>query len=197
MFLGVRIVQSRFIAVMSVVALSLSSCNKKSVPYRVTRSGTRFFYDQKAQQSTKCTADQAASNTRCTLDNVGTITPTQTSPVLSVEQQQQALLDVPLPIDARTIAGYDDDITEHALSLVRHTSLTQAQLLDFYDSMLEQAGWRIAGRMRDRRESLMIWERPRKLCVVSLRSMGVKKGSSVFGKTRIIIQVCERKRYKL
>lgn len=118
-----------------------------------------------------------------------------TSKQLSVEQYKQKLLDIPLPVDARAVAQCTDYMTTNELSLSRHTSLSQQELLDFYTSMLEQSGWRLIGVIKGSSESLMTWEKPRKLCIVSLRPVRTKNMSKRVQQTRIVINVCEKKKY--
>lgn len=247
--------QSCYIAIICIVALTLSSCSKKSASNRSTRSDADIFFakptmqeykrmpqdaiagfdqqggrciDYERQQGTDfdlsdshsisapsrgagidSNGDVAKAQSAMSIQNVsgnqsklpvsasGSCSTSQsTSKKLSTQQYKQKLLDVPLPVDARAIAECNDYMTVNELSISRMSSLSQQELIDFYTSMLEQSGWRLIGKIKGSSESVMTWEKPRKICVVSLRPSATKWALlKQSGTTRIVINICEKKKY--
>lgn len=245
--------QSRYIAIISIVALTLSSCSKKSASNRSTRSDADIFFAKPTMQEYKRMQHETvagfAQGGRCIdygcqqgidfdladshsisapreadVDSNGDVAraqsgvrvqnisgnqsklpasvsrfcPTSQSPSekLSAQQYKQKLLDIPLPVDARAIAECSDYMTVNELSLTRMSSLSQQELLDFYTSMLEQAGWRLSGVVQGGSESIMTWDKPRQICVVSLRPSAAKWAMlKPSGTTRIVINIGAKKKY--
>lgn len=248
--------QSCYIAIICIVALTLSSCSKKSASNRSTRSDADIFFAKPTMQEYKrmqsetiagfgqggrcidygrqqgtdfdlsdshsisapsgawvpghkdrngdvsssqsgVTAHDSGNQSKLPASGTGSCSISQnTSKRLSTQQYKQKLLDVPLPVDARAIAECNDYMTVNELSISRMSSLSQQELIDFYTSMLEQSGWRLIGKIKGSSESVMTWEKPRKICVVSLRPSATKWALlKQSGTTRIVINICEKKKY--
>lgn len=189
-----------------IVALTLSSCSKKSASSRLTRSDADIFFEKPTIQEYKrmpqggLVAFGASSVDYGVGKGSGFVLADKGDgdggQALSTQQYKHKLLDIPLPVDSFPIAGCKDYIAAQELSLSRYTSLNQSALLDFYTSMFEQSGWCLMGQVNGACESVMVWAKPRKLCAVSLRSIAKRTALKTCPQTRIVINMCEKKKYK-
>lgn len=87
---------------------------------------------------------------------------------------EKKLVDIPLPLSCNKVVGHEDQVTPSSISLTRTTSIPPQQLVDFYVCMLEQLGWCFKTSASCPYERVMVWEKPHKLCVISLRSAAQK-----------------------
>lgn len=94
---------------------------------------------------------------------------------------EEKIADIPLPRGLPAVAGYTDKLQGPHVLLVRHAPFDVPTLDDFYMRMLDQMGWRLCMHSVGDKETLMVWEKSYKMCVLSLRA-GVKK-------TLLVIQV--------
>lgn len=85
-------------------------------------------------------------------------------------QYEKKLVDIPLPMSCKKIVGYEDVIDTTSVALTRVINLSRKELYTFYYCMLEQMGWFLKTSLTSPHEQLMIWEKPNKLCTISLRS---------------------------
>ena len=159
-----------FMLIIGAISLCLTSCIKRSALDREYRSDADLLFSQptlqdyKQMEALEGYSSSPRASKRSRDDSL-----TSLKPSAHDECNDHLLLDIPLPVDARALAGHADCITPRDLCLVRSTSLEQSALVDFYLSMLESAGWSLSGQMKSPQEWLMVWEKPRKFCVVSLR----------------------------
>src|SRR5438552_9429265 len=111
-----------------VTALSLSSCSKKSASHRSLWSDADVFFAESTMQTCKSAYSRGAAPSDTD--------PLTTSQAYSLDERAlQALLDVPLPVDAVQVSGYQDYMMSQELSLVRHTATSLQDLYDFYIGM--------------------------------------------------------------
>lgn len=82
---------------------------------------------------------------------------------------EEKIADVPLPRALSPVPGYQDIVHGQNLLLARYTSFDTILLEDFYMRMLEQMGWRLSMHCTGV-ESLMVWEKQYRVCVVSIRA---------------------------
>lgn len=183
-----------FILIIGAISICLTSCIKKSASDREDRSDADLLFSQPTLQDYKQMERlEGYSNAQTVFKRSRADSLTPLEPSTRDEYRDTLLLDVPLPVDARALAGHADCITQRGLCLARSTSLQQSALVDFYLSMLESAGWSLSGQVQSSEEWLMVWEKPRKLCVVSLRPVHTR---SLFGKkstsTCIVITIGDK-----
>ena len=82
--------------------------------------------------------------------------------------QELMLADVPIPLyDSHLFAPYFDQSSEDVL-LGYQTSLAVDQLVHFYDQEMERLGWKLI-KLFQTHETVMCYETPYRICIVSLR----------------------------
>lgn len=141
------------------LVLCVSSCkkyNKAVVTESVTQRDTALFHKPTLSDLKK--TDSSASSSLSTCDKN------------RLAYHEKKFVDVPLPLSCSKVVGYDDQVTATSTSLTRTTSMSAPQLVEFYACMLEQLGWCLKTSTVCPHERVLVWEKPHKLCVISLRT---------------------------
>jgi len=88
------------------------------------------------------------------------------------------LVDVSLPVGASAYDISKSSEGDIALSFV--TDFSEKLLIDFYKLEMERLGWRNISAFSSTEESLLIYEKPHKICAISIRFYTKKRGVFVF-----------------
>lgn len=82
---------------------------------------------------------------------------------------QSKLTDVPLPLASLPVENYETLMpSDHGMMLAYTTSMTSGDVAAYYRAEMEREGWRLLTSLEGPETTLM-FEKPRKLCVISLR----------------------------
>ena len=99
------------------------------------------------------------------------------SEILAVIAEQEAkLMDVPIPLDARPLVSYFDESDEKGCSLGYTSDTSQEEVAFFYTQEMERLGW-LQTVACETVESILIFEKPGRFCIVSLRPASRFTGS--------------------
>lgn len=99
------------------------------------------------------------------------------SPLLDVPLQEAKVSDLPIPFNAKLVPQYCQTTSSHdRMVLGYRVGMGNHEAADFYRQEMERCGWQLVADARAH-ESQLIFRKPSKLCVISVRSE--KKGKRV------------------
>jgi len=103
----------------------------------------------------------------------------RTNNTLKAHENEARLIDVPIPIDSTFVAdkAKKGSIDSKCCMLFYSTKKSLQEVKVFYEKEMERFGWRVSAECSDR-ESTLLFEKPSKVCVVSVRPGDGKAGSS-------------------
>ena len=89
---------------------------------------------------------------------------------MSVCEQEARLVDVPIPVNAKPITNFDQRYKSgKTCQLSYRLDSSEINLEKFYENGMERSGWKKIAKCSCQ-ELLLIFEKPSKICVISVRS---------------------------
>ena len=106
----------------------------------------------------------------------------QQEPVSSAawDQQEMMLIDIPIPLYNNRLPIFSQNDQCVDIMLGYQTLFSQEELIDFYEREMERFGWSRTKLFQGTIKTIICYETPYRMCIISLRSSSKPDGTDLY-----------------